>query len=129
MVLLSSIIFYQRVLEKENGISAWLVEENHYYKVYEELVANKTLKPDSVVMIKNSPGWFFVTGLPAVVIPDADESTVREISQRFNADILILEKDHVNGLNSLYNTSSSRTGLVKIMEIGTTQIYSLLLGN
>jgi hypothetical protein len=54
---------------------------------------------------------------------------MRNVSLQFNADILILEKDHVNGLNSLYNTSSSRTGLVKIMEIGTTQIYSILPGN
>lgn len=129
MVLLTGFIFYQRVLEKQNGISAWQVEENHYNKVYEELVANKTLKPDSVVMVKNPPGWFFVTGLPAVVIPDGDESTVRNISQRFNANILILEKDHVNGLNSLFTISSSKTGMVKIMDIGTTQIYSLLPGN
>ena len=80
-------------------------------------------------MVKNPPGWYFVTGLPAVVIPDADESTVRNISNRFNADILILEKDHVNGLNSLYDTSLSKIGFVKIMEIGTTQIFSLMLGN
>jgi hypothetical protein len=129
MVLLTSVIFYQRVIEKQNGISAWQVEENHYYTVYEELVANQNLKPDSVVMVKNPPGWFFVTGLPVIVIPDADELTMRNVSLQFNADILILEKDHVNGLNSLYNTSSSRTGLVKIMEIGTTQIYSILPGN
>ena len=129
MVLLTSVIFYQRVIEKQNGISAWQVEENHYNNIYDELVAKKILKPDSVVMVKNPPGWFFMTGLPAVVIPDADELTVRNVTQRFNADILILEKDHVNGLNSLYNTATSRTGLVKIMEIGTTQIYSLLPGN
>jgi hypothetical protein len=129
MVLLTSVIFYQRVIEKQNGISAWQVEENHYNNIYDELVAKRILKTDSVVMVKNPPGWFFMTGLPAVVIPDADESTVRNVSQRFNTDILILEKDHVNGLNSLYNTATSRTGLVKIMEIGTTQIYSLLPGN
>jgi hypothetical protein len=129
MVLLTSVIFYQRVLETQNGISAWQVEENHYFSIHEELVAKKILKPDSVVMVKNPPGWYFVTGLPAVVIPDADESTVRNISKRFNADILILEKDHVNGLNSLYDTSLSKIGFVKIMEIGTTQIFSLMLGN
>ena len=123
MTLLTSIIFYQRVIVKENGISTWLVEERHYQNIFQELKTNLILDSESMVMVKNPPGWFLITGSHAIVIPDGDETTLKNVAQKFGASILILEKDHVKGLDPLYHSSISTIGLKRIMEIGDTQVF------
>jgi hypothetical protein len=76
-------------------------------------------------MVKNPPGWFYVTGDPAIVIPDGNEVVLLDAADRFNARYLILEKEHVDGLGDLYTTTRSKYGLHFLGEYDGFQYYKL----
>jgi 4-amino-4-deoxy-L-arabinose transferase-like glycosyltransferase len=55
-----------------------------------------------LVAVNNPPGFFLATGLPAVVIPDGGEETLRQVSQRYAVEWIVLEANHPYGLDALY---------------------------
>ncbi len=124
LVLATFVIFQQRVLKVENGFQIWSKHEVQYAGVDERLITiGKT--DDDIVMVKNPPGWFYVTGDPAIVIPDGSEVVLLEAADKFNASYLILENEHVDGLDDLYITTNSKYGLHFLGEYDGFQYYEL----
>ena len=76
-------------------------------------------------MIKNPPGWFFVTRQSAIVIPDGDENNVLEAAAKFDATFLLLERDHVEGLDELFEAKTNTAGLEYINEFDGIQLYRI----
>jgi hypothetical protein len=123
-VLATFVIFQQRVLKVDNGLQIWSKHEVQYTRVDERLLAIGK-SDDDIVMVKNPPGWFYVTGDPAIVIPDGNEVVLLDAADRFNARYLILEKEHVDGLGDLYTTTRSKYGLHFLGEYDGFQYYKL----
>jgi hypothetical protein len=123
MALLTSIIFYQRVIQKNAGVSTWLVEENKYQQISAQFIQAKPDEKLPVVMIKNPPGWTLVTGMPSIVIPDGDVNNLLLAADTFHAGLLVLEKDHPKGLDSLYQDQISSIRLKKLFNYQDAAIY------
>jgi hypothetical protein len=58
--------------------------------------------PETVVMVVDPPAYYYFTHRPAVVIPNEDLLGIVDVADRYGADFLILEQDHVASLDPLY---------------------------
>lgn len=117
-------IFFLRASGIRPGEHLWTTHENQYARVFNEL-KKIGFKDHDVVMIKNPPGWFYVTQQPAIVIPDGDETSVLEAASKFDAKFLLLERDHVEDLNDLFEEKTNSAGLDYISEFNGIQIYRI----
>jgi uncharacterized membrane protein (UPF0136 family) len=74
-------------------------------RVYRE-VENKLLtfgaKSDSIVMVNNPPGYYNTNKRPAIIIPNGGTEKIIEVSEKFSADYLLLDKNHIPELEQLY---------------------------
>lgn len=62
---------------------------------------------ETVVVISNPPGWFWETGRSSIVTPFEGEQAVVMAANRYGAEYVVLEPDHVASLDQMYNNPSS----------------------
>jgi hypothetical protein len=77
-------------------VSAWLEEH---------------ATPETVVMVVDPPAYYYFTHRPAIVIPNEDLPGIVDVADRYGADFLILEQDHVSSLDPLYTEASTDPSL------------------
>jgi hypothetical protein len=73
--------------------------------VYREIGAwlNARGVPDkSIVMVGNPPGFYYHTGVPAVVVPNGDVETLLEVCGRYEVNYLVLDSNRPVPLVALY---------------------------
>jgi hypothetical protein len=124
-ILFTGSLFYQRVLGSDPGKIAWRSSWDQYTAV-EQALSRSGAAPDSIVLVNNPPGYFVATGRSALVIPNGNEQTSLEVANRYGASFLILEKDHVNGLNDLYLHPGDRPGLKYLSSVGQIYLFKIL---
>lgn len=69
---------------------------------YADFLDNQGAEAEDIVMINNPAGLFAATGRAAIVIPDGEPDTAWLAATQYGAKFLILEKDHVDGLDVVY---------------------------
>lgn len=57
---------------------------------------------DGPVMVVDPPAYYYFTHRPAIVIPNEDPDGIVEVAERYGAEYLVLEYDHVASLEPLY---------------------------
>jgi hypothetical protein len=126
MFFMSGIVFFQRVIATTNGVSNWLIDENKYANVQKELDRMGHLDGESLVMIKNPPGWNLITNSPAVVIPDGGITSIRLAAKIFSATILIIDKDHPKALKNFFEGRENSPEMELILTMEDIKVYRLL---
>jgi hypothetical protein len=58
-------------------------------------------------MVVDPPAYYYFTHRPAIVIPNEDLPGIIDVADRYGADFLILEQDHVVSLDPLYTGEST----------------------
>jgi hypothetical protein len=54
-------------------------------------------RPEEIVMTRNPPAYFIMTGRQAIVVPYGNLQTVLEVVQKFQVSYLILEPGSASG--------------------------------
>ncbi len=102
VVLMTAVILSMRVLP------GWGEGEQQYPKV-EAFLQQKGIQPDDVIMVRNPPGYYLMTGRSAIVVPDGDESVMAAVATRYNARYLVIEKLGAAGpIKSVYDNTNSK---------------------
>jgi hypothetical protein len=114
---------WSKFAKNEKGISFW--EDNHVtYQQVETVIKEFSASPDAIIMTINPPGYHATTNRSAIAIPDGDIFTSLEVAKKFGATYLVLEEDHPEKLNELYqNPRLQVTGINLIATIDHTYIY------
>jgi hypothetical protein len=73
-------------------VSSWL-DENH--------------PQNAVVMVVDPPAYYYFTHRPAIVIPNEGIDDIVKVAERYQAQYLVLEYDHVASLDSIYSGQST----------------------
>jgi hypothetical protein len=84
--------------------------------VYEALGA--ALPAGSVVMTGDPPGFYYHTGLRAIVTPNEPPQRLPEIAHRYGADYLLLDAERPPPLNGLYERTEAVAGLNPLRDLG-----------
>jgi hypothetical protein len=96
------------------------------YRQIQEVVSKKTMNPMTPVIVNNPPAYYAATGRPALMVPYGDESTVLSLADQFSAGFLLLDSNHIAGLNDLYsNPGKTRPGFDYLGSTQGVQIFQL----
>jgi len=90
-ILMTGLIFTIRILQP-----GWGEDEQIYPKVETVLQQNGVL-PVDVVMVRNPPGYYLMTGRSAIVIPYGDENSLLAAARRFHARFVAIEAAGASG--------------------------------
>lgn len=82
---------------------------------------------DAVFMVNNPPGFYAVTGRPAIVIPDGDVVTVMAVARQYRATYLVLDQNAPAGLRDLYREPRDEGGLMYWKTIAGQHIFKIVL--
>lgn len=124
-LLVTAIIFVTRVFSLDLKTNIWDRTETQMAKVEKKLVEFGAASSDVVIM-NDPPGYYWVTGRPAVAQPDGDEDTIVKLSEQYHVKYLILDKDHAAGFDEIF-TNASDTARLKLLFVieGNIQIYEI----
>jgi hypothetical protein len=101
VVLMTGFIFYIRILQP-----GWGEDEQIYLKAETALQRNG-VQPTDVVMVRNPPGYYLMTGRSAIVIPYGDKYSLLAVAKRFHARFVVIEAAGASGpIEAIYNNKS-----------------------
>lgn len=96
-------ILFSGMLVKMRVIDAGWNEGEYLYRQADRFLAEQGASADAVVMTRNPPAYFIMTGRRAVVVPYGDVQTLLAAAQQFDVRYVLLEVDGVDGaLADLY---------------------------
>ena len=117
-VLMTAVIISIRVLP------GWGEGEQNYPKV-EAYLQQYGIQSADIIMVRNPPGYFLMTGQPAIVVPYGDEATLFSVATRYHAKYVILEAAGAAGpIKSIYDNKQSQH-FYFMSEIDGTRIYEV----
>ena len=117
-IIMTVVIISIRVLP------GWGEGEQGYPRI-EAYLQQNGIQPDDIVMVRNPPGYFVMTGQPAIVVPYGDEATMLSVATRYRAKYVILEAAGAAGpIESIYNNKQSQH-FNFMSEINGTRIFAV----
>ncbi len=123
-VILSIFVAGQRVLGWSENAQIW--DGGHeYHRQLSQALLELSIHPEEIIMVNNPPGFFLASQRPTIVIPDGDVDTSLLAAQKYGASYLILEVNHPQGLNDLYDNPEDYPGLQRIWSDEQTHIFAI----
>jgi hypothetical protein len=122
-VVLSLLLYFQRVIGGNAGSAEWNRSDQHYRAVEERLV-ELGATPCLVVMVNNPPGYYAAAKRSSVVIPYGDETMVLQAAEQYDVSYLILEQNDGGHLPRLFNQPGDGNGLKYLGELAGTKLYA-----
>jgi hypothetical protein len=98
-------VFWNRALRPVGMSAAWSAGAETYEDVASEV--QKLGFGDERVAVNNPPGFYLASGMPAIVIPNGGPSALGAVMQRYGARIVILDQNHPEDLELLYDDPTS----------------------
>ena len=124
--ILTMVLFVTRVMYHDTDQASWNQSDQNYREVEKELVA-WGVKPSSRVIVNNPPGYYLASGREAIVIPDGGVEMLTQVADKFGGEFLILENNHVNALDDLYDHPGDLPGLKFLGSVGNNEIFRLVI--
>ena len=87
----------------------WNQANTGYVTVSRWLDENAPGEP--VVMVVDPPAYYYFTHRPAIVIPNEEVTGIVQVAERYHAEYLILEYDHVPSLDPIYRGQATHPSL------------------
>jgi len=117
-VLMTGVILAIRVLPH------WGEGEDQYPKV-EAYLQTQGIQPEDVVMVRNPPGYYLMTGRSAIVVPYAEEASIAAAARRYGAMYLVIERAGTSGpIRAVYDRTANRY-FTFVSDIDGTRIFRL----
>jgi hypothetical protein len=124
-ILMTGWLFSKRVIGPDPSEPVWDRVGRHYQAI-DQSQSFVGAGLDSVVMVNNPPGYYAATGRAAVVIPDEDFDELLKAARQFDAAYIILEEDHVVGLNALYcDPQKGHQGVIYLETVADTHLFAV----
>lgn len=124
-MLLTGFLFSQRVIGGSMQNPAWEDSWDRQF-VYDAELKRLGVFPNAVVMINNPAGLYAATGRSAIVTPDGGPDTAWLAAKQYGASVLILEADHVDGLDGLYENPSDTAGLRYLSALDDVYLFEFV---
>ncbi|MDQ2691512.1 MAG: hypothetical protein M3Y68_05745 [Chloroflexota bacterium] len=125
-VLVLLAVFLTLYLVNFRVIASGWEQDDRIYPAVEELFLEHGIAPQDVVIVRNPPGYFIVSGRSAISLPYGDESTILAVAEKFGARYLVLEKDGTfDSIQDLYDAPQSHPWFVYLGEVDEARLYRI----
>jgi hypothetical protein len=103
LILLVFVILFSVWLVKIRVFDRGWTEGEYVYRQSEGLLVGQGAGPADIVMVRNPPAYFIMTGRPSIVIPYGGVQVLLAASRKYQARYLILERNGIiQPLEGLY---------------------------
>jgi 4-amino-4-deoxy-L-arabinose transferase-like glycosyltransferase len=85
-------LFYTRVIGPGSTQVGWSSTQIAYEAVFQWF--DNSDRQDQLIAINNPPGFFVVSGMKSVVIPDGGLEELRQVTKQFNVDWIVLDSNN-----------------------------------
>ena len=100
------------------------------YANLEEKIVQDFPNKSQVIIVNNPPGYYLASkGRSSIVIPDGNLETLQEVAQRYDASIVAIDRNIVDGLADLYRNPKSYPWLNYLYTIDDTNVYQVNIEN
>jgi hypothetical protein len=104
----------------------WGEGEDANYPLIEQLLLEKGIENDDIVIVRNAPGYYLATGRSAISIPYGGEDAILQVADQFKADYLVLEPEAaLDPIKDLFQNPESHNKFVYLGELDGARIYKL----
>jgi hypothetical protein len=117
-VLMTGVVIVIRVLP------GWGEGEREYPRV-QAFLQQSGIRPTDVVMVRNPPGYFLMTGQPAIVVPYSDADMMWVAATRYHARFVVLEQAGVTGPIKLVYDDLHSQHFVYLGELDGTRVFKV----
>jgi hypothetical protein len=124
LIILTVFIAWGRVIGSSTYDPVWEKDANKVLMI-ESVLSSLGATPENVVMVNNAPGYYAKNVRPAISIPNGDEQTALAVARRYGAHYLLLEENHPQGLDDLYELPNDLPGLDFLLTIENTHIFRI----
>ena len=122
-ILLFIMILFSAELVKIRVVDSGWNEGEYLYLQANQFLAARNAKADAIVMVRNPPAYFVMTGRRAIVVPDGDAQALLAASRKFNASYVILEQiGSSSPLYDLYEHPEAYPEFIPLGVIGDNHI-------
>lgn len=122
ILILTAFLSWQRLRGSSVSTSSWGAKAQAYEQVERYLIA-MIAADDQVVMVNNPPGYYAVTGRPAIVIPHGGMEALLGAAERFHPSYLVIDENFPQGLENLYREPGEYAGLTYLGPVLDMQVY------
>jgi hypothetical protein len=120
MGMITVLLVYISVIEKD-----WNEFQRTYIKA-EQILVESGAQPADVVIVANAPGYFAANGRAAIIVPDENLETTRQLARQFGARFLILEKTYyTDPMISVYQNPESQPRLEYLGEFDEVRLFAI----
>ena len=120
MVLLSGMLIKIRVID-----SGWN-EGEYLYQQADQFLSTKGAGREAIVMVRNPPAYFIMTGRRAIVVPFGDVQSLLAASRKYGASYVILENiGDANPLFDLYLHPEKYPEFNQLGALGENHVLSI----
>jgi hypothetical protein len=97
----TGVLYFTRVIGPVPSQPIWNQGWNAYRTV-EDVLVKEEISTDAVILVNNPPGFYAVTGRPAIAIPYGGEDQTLAVADRYGARFLVLDENNIRRLSDLY---------------------------
>ena len=119
----SVVLYFSAVVGLEGDpVMVWNQAEVRYQAV-DEVLDRLGAEPTDLVVASNPPGFFIVTGRPAIAIPDGTLEVLLAVSGDYGAEWVLVEPNHPDGLMDFYESPQDAGQLVWMETVAEVHIF------
>jgi hypothetical protein len=93
-------LFFYRVVGRGTDVENWNTATARYSELHQTILEQEAQA--DVIALNNPPGFFHVSGMQAVVIPDGDIHVLKQVVDKFGVSWVALDPNHPEELESLF---------------------------
>jgi len=122
-ILLVIMILFSAMLVKIRVVDSGWNEGEYLYVKADHFLEVQSAQPEAIVMVRNPPAYFIMTGRQAIVVPDGNVQALLAASRKFKASYVILEEiGNSNPLYDLYEHPEAYPEFINLGVIGDNHI-------
>lgn len=108
--IFTAFLTHARLVGTSPPESAWGAAVQSYSELDSHL-GSLGIGPGEIAMVNNPPGYWTVTGRPAIVIPDGPPQAALDAGRRYGASYLLLDANYPREMGELFANPGDRPGL------------------
>jgi hypothetical protein len=122
-ILLVIMVGFSALLVKIRVVDSGWNEGEYFYLRADQFLTEQGAQPDVIVMVRNPPAYFIMTGRQAIVVPYGDVQTLLAAARKYKASYVILEQiGRSSPLIDLYKNPESYPAFTTLGVIGDNHI-------